>query len=155
MYTEEDFARVEKQRKRRLMCLWIPFGLAAALIIFFAVKRLPEALVSALTIVTGAAAIFFHGLFISPVSAYYRHLDNVMHGRTRTVKGAFKELGQEDVDRDGVSYYPMMISVGNMADEEDDRLLYYDAFLPRPDFVRGQMMTVTVHDKAVGKVELN
>ena len=86
---------------------------------------MPEIYVTALTLFIGAGAIFVHGLFISPVIAYYRHLDSVMHGRTRTISGAFKEMGEEAVDKDGVSFYPMMISVGNMADEEDDRLLYY------------------------------
>ena len=153
MYTEEDFARIAKLKKRRMLCLWIPFSVLAALIIFLAVIRVPEAYVTTLTILTGAAAIFVHGLFISPVIAYYRHLDSVMHGRTCTVSGAFKEMGADSVDKDGVAFYPMMISVGNMADEEDDRLLYYDASLPRPDFEKGRMMTFTVHDKAIGNYE--
>ena len=155
MYTEEDFARIAKLKKRRMLCLWIPFSVLAALIIILAVIRVPEIYVTALTILAGTGAIFFHGMFISPVIAYFRHLDNVMHGRTRTVSGAFKEMGEESVDKDGVAFYPMMISVGNMADEEDDRLLYYDASLPRPDFEPGRMMTFTVHDKAIGKFELN
>ena len=54
------------------------------------------------------------------------------------------------VDRDGVKYYPMMLSVGNMDDPEDDRLFYYDANLPRPDWKCGEMLTVTAHDKALG-----
>ena len=155
MYTEEDFARIAKMKKRRMLCLWIPFSVLAALVIFLAVIRVPEIYVTALTLFIGAGAIFVHGLFISPVIAYYRHLDSVMHGRTRTISGAFKEMGEEAVDKDGVSFYPMMISVGNMADEEDDRLLYYDASLPRPEFETGRMMTFTVHDKAVGRWELN
>ena len=155
MYTEEDFARIAGLKKRRMLFLWIPFSLLAALVIVLAVIRVPEIYVTALTILTGAAAIFVHGMFISPVIAYYRHLDSVMHGRTRTVSGTFKEMGTESVDKDGVAFYPMMISVGNMADEEDDRLLYYDASLPRPDFEKGRMMTFTVHDKAIGKYELN
>ena len=154
MYTEEDFARIARLKKRRMLSLWIPFSLLAALIIVLAVIRVPEIYVTTLTILTGAAAIFTHGMFISPVIAYYRHLDSVMHGRTRTVSGAFKEIGADSVDKDGVAFYPMMISVGNMADEEDDRLLYYDASLPRPDFEKGRMMTFTVHDKAIGNYEL-
>ncbi|MBR4503054.1 MAG: hypothetical protein IKP22_14405 [Clostridia bacterium] len=155
MYTEEDFSRIAGLKKRRMLCLWIPFSVLSALVIVLAIIRVPEIYVTTLTILTGAGAIFVHGLFISPVIAYYRHLDNVMHGRTRTISGAFKEMGAESVDKDGVAFFPMMISVGNMADEEDDRLLYYDASLPRPDFEPGRMMTFTVHDKAVGKFELN
>ena len=154
MYTEEDFSRIAGLKKRRMLCLWIPFSVLSALVIVLAIIRVPEIYVTTLTILTGAGAIFVHGLFISPVIAYYRHLDNVMHGRTRTISGAFKEMGAESVDKDGVAFFPMMISVGNMADEEDDRLLYYDASLPRPDFEPGRMMTFTVHDKAIGNYEL-
>ncbi len=154
MYTEEDFAAVKKQKTRRLLCLWIPLGVLSAVIVALAVIRIPEVWVSVLTILTGGSAIFAWGLFVSPVCAYYRHLDNVMHGRTHTVTGAFKEMDETPVERDGVEFYPMLINVGDLEDEEDDRLLYYDARLPRPDFVRGLMMTATVHDKAVGRIDL-
>ena len=54
--------------------------------------------------------------------------------------------------RDGVKYYPMMISVGDMENPEDDRLFYFDANLPRPDWKTGEMLTVTAHDKSMGPV---
>ena len=62
----------------------------------------------------------------------------------------FKEMETQIVMRDGVQYYPMMISVGDMEDPEDDRLFYYDAYLPRPDWKPGELLTLTAHDKALG-----
>ena len=154
MYTEEDFTLIKKQKNRRLLCLWIPVGILFAAVIVMAAVRVPEAYVRALTALTGMGAVFCWGMFISPVRAYYKHLDNVMHGRTHTVTGAFKEMDETAVDREGVQFYPMLINVGNMDDEEDDRLLYYDAHLPRPSFEKGQMMTAAVHDKAVASIDL-
>ncbi len=154
MYTEKDFEGIREQKKRRLLCLWIPFAVLTAAVIALAVIRVPEVIVTVLTILTGGAAIFCWCMFVSPVRSYCKHLDSVLHGRTHDVTGAFKEMDETAVDRDGVSFYPMLINVGNMEDEEDDRLLYYDALLPRPEYVPGQKMTVTVHDKAVGKITL-
>ena len=68
----------------------------------------------------------------------------------RELTGAFKEMEEGTVVRDGVRYYPVLLNVGNMEGEEDDRLFYYDANLPRPDWRRGEMLTVTAHDKAMG-----
>ena len=62
----------------------------------------------------------------------------------------FKEMEETAVMREGVKYYPMMLSVGDMDNPEDDRLFYYDANLPRPDWQIGDMLTVTAHDKALG-----
>ena len=85
-----------------------------------------------------------------PVIAYGRHLDEVLHGRVRQLTGAFKEMEEGAVVRDGVQYYPMTLNVGDMESQEDDRLFYYDANLPRPDWKRGEQITVTAHDKALG-----
>ena len=107
----------------------------------------------ALSVLLGAGCIFCYGLLLSPVIAYRKHLDEVLHGRVRSTTGAFKEMETQIVMRDGVKYYPMMISVGDMENPEDDRLFYYDANLPRPDWKSGEMLTVTAHDKSLGAWE--
>lgn len=151
MYTEEDYRSISRQFRNRSLSLWIPLGVFAVLIFVLAIRRVPEVFVMIATILAGGLAIFVFGLFIKPVLSYKRHMDNCLHGRTHDVTGAFKEMGEETVDKDGVRFWPMILNVGNMEDEEDDRLLYYDANLPRPGFVRGQMLTVSAHDKAVAK----
>ena len=85
--------------------------------------------------------------------AYGRHLDEVLHGRVRTLTGAFKEMDEGTVVREGVTYHPMLLSVGDMDSPEDDRLFYFDANLPRPDWQRGEKLTIVSHDKAVGRWE--
>ena len=151
MYTESDYRSICSQFKKRSLALWIPLGAAVVLIFVLAILRVPEVIVILSTILAGGAAIFVFGLFVKPVLAYKRHMNNCLHGRTHDVTGAFKEMEEESVDRDGVRYWPMILNVGNMEDEEDDRLLYYDANLERPSFEKGQMLTVSAHDKAVAR----
>lgn len=149
MYTEQDYRDICAQYRRRLLALCIPAGVLAAAAIAFFVLRI-RWLTTVLTILAGVYAVFFWGLFVSPVFSYRRHLDEVLHGRVRTAEGIFKEMEEEAVIREGVKYYPMMLSVGNPDSQEDDRLFYYDANLPRPDWQPGERITVTAHDKALG-----
>ena len=149
LYTEQDYSDICAQIKQRRLALAIPMAMLLAGVIVSFVFRI-KWLTTALSLLLGAALVFCQGMLISPLTAYRRHLDEVLHGRTRTTTGAFKEMEEVAVMRDGVKYYPMMLSVGNMDDPEDDRLFYYDANLPRPDWKNGDMLTVTAHDKSLG-----
>ena len=140
MYTEQDYADICAQIKQRRLLL-------AGVIVSFVFRV--RWITTALSLVLGAGIIFCEGLLLSPLRAYRRHLNNVLHGRTRTTTGAFKEMEEVAVDRDGVKYYPMMLSVGNMDDPEDDRLFYYDAQKPIPDWKSGDMLHIVSYDKFV------
>lgn len=152
LYTEQDFATIKAQKNKRQMAVLLPALLMLAAIVYSLILRL-EWLTVLLTILLGAYLIFMHGIYLAPVAAYYQHLNQVMHGRTRKLTGAFKEMEETAVYREGVRYYAMLVNVGRMEDEEDDRLLYFDANLPRPDWKKGDMITFTHHDKAVGAWE--
>ena len=121
MYTEQDYADIRGQIRRRAMILGIPALLLLAGVVISFIYRIRWATVL-LTIVLGAYCIFGYGLLLGPVIAYGRHLDDVLHGRVRTLTGAFKEMEEDTVVRDGVRYYPMMLNVGDMEKPEDDRL---------------------------------
>ncbi|MDO5328099.1 MAG: hypothetical protein Q4G00_15500 [Clostridia bacterium] len=149
MYTEQDYTEIRGQIRRRSLALGIPAVVLLAGVIVSFVFRI-KWLTMGLSVLLGAFCIFGYGMLLYPVTAYGRHLDEVLHGRVRSTTGAFKEMEEQAVLREGVRYYPMMISVGDMENPEDDRLFYYDANLPRPDWKVGEMLTVTAHDKALG-----
>lgn len=152
MYTEQDYQDIRAQVKRRWAALLAPsMAVFAAIIVSFIYRQ--KEVTMALTALLGAAFIFCYSMFLSPVIAYRRHLDEVLHGKTRRTEGAFKEMEETAVWREGVQYYPLMINVGKMEEPEDDRLFYYDANLPRPDWQRGDRIAVTAHDKAMGAWE--
>ena len=149
MYTEQDYQDIQAQYKRRLLTVVIPAAVLAAGAILCLDRRLilPGA---ALTLICGVMCIFCLEMLVLPVKRYRQHLDNVLHGKTRTTTGTFKEMEEKAVPREGVKFYPLMLSVGNPQNPEDDRLFYYDANLPRPDWQEGETLTVTAHDKAIG-----
>ena len=133
--------------------IWTALGIPALVLLAAVVASFVlriKWLTIGLSLVLGVFCIFGYGMLLSPVIAYRRHLDEVLHGRVRSTTGAFKEMEAQTVMRDGVKYYPVMISVGDMENPEDDRLFYYDANLPRPDWKTGEMLTVTAHDKSMG-----
>jgi len=149
LYTEQDYTEIRSQIRRRSLALGVPAVVMLAGVIVSFVFRI-KWLTMGLSVLLGAFCIFGYGMLLYPVRAYGRHLDEVLHGRVRSTTGAFKEMEEQAVLREGVRYYPMMISVGDMENPEDDRLFYYDANLPRPDWKVGEMLTVTAHDKALG-----
>ena len=152
MYTEQDYQDIRGQIRQRSFALGIPAVLLLAGVIASFVFRV-KPLTMGLSVLLGVFCIFGYGMLLYPVIAYGRHLDEVLHGRVRSTTGAFKEMEEQAVMRDGVKYYPMMLNVGDMENPEDDRLFYYDANLPRPDWKVGEMLTVTAHDKALGAWE--
>jgi len=157
VYLARDRTENNNQLRRRL--LWWGIGLIALLVLIIssfirdlgirdqALRR--EWLTSLLSVVTGTFAIFTFGMFISPVLAYRKHLNNVMDGRKREIRGSFKGIEESQVVRDGVWFYPVTISAGDPLDEADDRLLYYDANKPLPGWHVGQILSISAHDKAI------
>ena len=148
MYTEQDYSSISAQLKKRVLAASIPVVLLLGGIVWSFIVRI-KWLTMLLTALTGAYCVFMHGMLIAPVTAYRRHIANALTGRTRKTTGIFKEMEATAVQREGVQYFPMLITVGDPADPEDDRLFYYDANLPRPDWTSGQKLTITSHDKFV------
>ena len=103
MYTEQDYADICAQIRQRRLLLAIPAAVLLAGVIVSFVFRV-RWITTALSLVLGAGIIFCEGLLLSPLRAYRRHLNDVLHGRTRTTTGAFKEMEEVAVDRDGVKY---------------------------------------------------
>lgn len=152
MYTEQDYQSNRKQLKKRAIALGIPAVILLAGVIWSFIVRI-KLLTMGLTIVLGIYGIFCYGMLLFPVIAYGRHMYNILYGRTHTLTGYFKEMEDAIVVREGVEYRPMLMSVNNLEDAEDDRLFYYDANLPKPDWQIGEKLTLTAHDKSVGKWE--
>ena len=97
LYTEQDFSDIRAQLNKRLLFTAIPTVILLAAIIVSFVFRV-KLLTMALTLILGAGLIFVYSMLIYPVYAYKRHLNNVLHGKTRTLTGAFKEMEEEKVD---------------------------------------------------------
>ena len=152
MYTEDNLESIKEQLKKSILTWLVPEVLLLGGVIYSLVVR-KEWLTNVFFIALGVLLIFSWGLFISPVDAYRKHVNSMLHGRTKETTGFFKQFGGEIVDRDKVRYYPLLISVGNLSDEKDDRLFYYDANLDLPDWQVGEALVITSHDNAIARWE--
>lgn len=148
MYTEQSLTDINKQFSRRLTALAVPAALLMAGIVASLVYR-RELVTQLLFIALGALAIFAWGMFLSPVYTYRKHIKSVLRGRNRSYTGAFGGFDAQHVYKDGVLFVPFMINVGSARDERDDRLFYFDANMPLPEWQEGDLLTVISQDKAV------
>ena len=151
MYKEEDYRENKKQLKRRLLVFTLVFlaGLAGAILSFIVRKR---EITIAITIVFGGVLLFLYSLYVYPIKAYGRHLSYVLHGKKRNTSGYIAAFDEEEVVREGVTYHPLIINVGEKKAEEDERLFYYDKEkMPFP-FQLGDYVEITAQEKQVAEM---
>ena len=149
VYRQEDYADISAQLKKRWIAVAVP---AALLLVCVGVSfglRWPQTVTALLTIAAIFLFIFCFAMFISPVIAYRRHIDHALHGKTHDTEGVFVEMEPDAVVREGLRLYPMTLNVGAGIRDDGDRLFYYDANLPRPDWQKGEGLTLTSYDNRV------
>jgi len=149
MYANENYQQNRDQLRSRLISCCLPLLALFILMLVSFFLRWPEALTTLLSILTFSAAILLYGMYISPVIAYGKHIHHALNGHTRKLQGVFVSMEEEAVTRDGVSYYPFIINVGDKGEEEDDRLFYMDANMPRPAWKEGEKLEITSYDNRV------
>ncbi len=149
MYQEKDYLENRAQLRVRLTAVLVPVICLFVLMLVSFFLRWPQAITMARCSVTVGGFICAYCLFIAPVIAYGRHIDHALHGRTRQTEGVFLSMEEESVARDGVDFFAMTANVGQVGNAEDDRLFYFDANLPRPDFREGERLRLTSYDNRV------
>lgn len=148
MYTPQDYAEITAQKNKRLWLLLVPCALLLCALIYSLVIRL-QWLTTVLTILLGMVFIFCYCMFLAPVVAYQRHVEHALHGKVRQTTGGLKEIEETPVWRDGLEVIPLLININRMDNEEDDRLFYWDARRPLPEYILGQTVTLTSYDKLI------
>ena len=151
MYTEKDLQLVLDQRRRRWIMLLIPLTLLLAVLIYSLIPRI-QWLTIAATIVGGVLLIAGYDLFIKPLSNYATHVDNMLHGRKREIELPFASLSGDISVVDGVRYYAMTASDFDEKGKPYERLFYFDAEKPLPDYEVGEMLHIVFHDKEIAEI---
>lgn len=151
MYEEKDLQEVRKQRGRRWLAVAIPAALLAAVMVVSLVIRV-EWLTSAATIAAGVVLIAGYDLFIRPLSCYATHVDNMLHGRTREIELPFAGISEDISVVDGVRYHALTCADLDAKGKPCDRLFYFDAEKPLPDFKEGEMIRIVYHDKEIAAI---
>lgn len=154
MYTAEDEALARRLWKKRLGIALAPLALGlAAGIALFIVGRMQRSdtlwmVTAALTVLGGGAFLFLFGVWAKPARDYLRHVGLMLRGRKRETVGILTRFSPELCERDGLWCHAMMVNLGS-GEEEDDRLLYYDAEKPAPAMPIGTRVRVESNDKMV------
>ncbi len=148
MYSSQNVTDITSQLRKRTFLLAIPLVLLLAGVVASILHRV-QWLTILLFILCCFVLIFCWGLFLSPLHQYRKFLQSAIHGQNRTMEGYFKRFVDEKSERDGVYFIPLFINISNSDEEEDDRLFYFDANLPLPDWKVGEKLSITSQDKAV------
>ncbi|MBQ9195623.1 MAG: hypothetical protein IJ157_00155 [Clostridia bacterium] len=151
MYRQEDYADICAQLRKRRTAAYTAAALLFALGVLSFALRWPQALTAALTAAAVCLFVFCYSMLIAPVKAYARHIDHALRGHTHETQGVFAEMESEPVVREGLRLYPMNINVGAGIRDDGNRLFYYDANLPRPDWQPGETLLITSYDNRVVK----
>lgn len=154
MYTPEDEAQARRIWRRRLLISLAPaaagLGLGVGLFVAGCALRSDTLWMAtaALTVLGGGAFLFLFGVWAKPARDYLRHVGLMLRGRKRETVGILTRFSPEVCERDGLWCHAMMVNLGS-GEEEDDRLLYYDAEKPAPAMPIGTRVRVESNDKMV------
>ena len=141
MYQEQDCQALDREIRTNRLRAYIPAGLLViGGIIAFLLRWKWVTIV--LLALAGALVIFAADVLVHPLKAYRRHIRNCLGSDQKEYTGVLRNFGDKAVEREGVMYYPFCLNVGDPDNEEDDRLLYLDANLDRPDWQPGDRLHV-------------
>ena len=76
-------------------------------------------------------------------------MDYALNGRSRETQGVFVGMEDKPVTREGLLLYPLTINVGEAIRDDGNRLFYYDAHLPLPDWKEGDCLCLTSYDNRI------
>jgi len=163
MYREDELTAIREQQKKRWMTALIPCALLLiTIIIAFTIRgpksendRLAMIIVIVCTILMGGLLIFTWALKIKPLRCYEKHINNLLHGRTHEFdEGTYSHMDSDISLVDGVEYYALYLTTFDEKKKKTyERLFYYDALKPKPEFAEGQPVHVVYHDKEIGLIE--
>lgn len=117
-------------------------------------NEMPSQIITiAITLVWGCVIIFMWGMKLSPLLSYRRYMKELTSGLSRTVDGVVTGFDADTTFRDGLSFYGMIVNVGDLKNEEDERRLYWDAQLKRPDIAEGDLVHIVAHGNDIISLE--
>ncbi len=151
IYTESDYTSILAQKKKRWILLLIPIALLLVGVVVSFIFRI-EWLTTACTILAGGALIAGYDFAIRPLRCYAKHLNDMLHGRTRECELAFIALS-EDIDVvDGVACRSFTCSDIDGKNRPYERLFYFDAQKEFPKVAEGAMLHIVHHDLMVADI---
>ena len=153
MYTENDLNDAQKAVNRMSLLMYIPAAvlLIGAVVSFvFRIKWLTILL----SVLCGGWMVFAHQMYVIPRKGYMEHIRSALRVARKETEGYYLRMEETPVERNSVMFYAFYLNVGEKQDPEDDRLFYFDALRPLPDWKSGDRVLVRSYDKFVSSYEI-
>ena len=148
MYDNNDFIAAQQAAKKAKLLMLLPAILLFGVTIWSFVVRI-KWLTILLSSLTGCWIIFVHQMLYVPKKAYREHVRSALHVSRKECDGHYLRMENTPVERNNVMFYAFYLNVGEKQDPEDDRLFYFDAHKPLPDWHTGDMLHIVSYDKFV------
>ena len=153
MYDDNDLNKAQEASKRAKILMLVPAGILLALAVWSFIVRI-KWLTIFLTALAGCWMIFIYHMKRIPMRAYEEHVHSALRAPKKEAEGKYLRMEATPVERNNVMYYAFYLNVGDKQDPEDDRLFYYDAMKPLPDWKTGDRLHVISYDKFVSSFEV-
>ena len=148
MYDKNDLDAARQAAKKALLLMLLPaIPLLGATVFSFVIRD--KWLTILLSSLTGCWIIFIYQMVYVPKKAYREHIQSAMGSSQKECDGHYLRMENTPVERNNVMFYAFYLNVGEKQDPEDDRLFYYDAQKPIPDWKSGDMLHIVSYDKFV------
>lgn len=158
MYTRQDQQQAARQTRQRMLTAFVPAAaILVVAVILFIIGRQNRSedmwkVTAALTVLAGAYATFFYGVYAKPMRDYRNHINYMLDGRLRETTGYLIDFSENLSERNGVDCHALMINVGEKDDREDDRLFYYDVKKLPLSVEMGRKVTIVSNDRMVAAI---
>ncbi|MDR0898577.1 MAG: hypothetical protein LBN04_12085 [Oscillospiraceae bacterium] len=109
-------------------------------------NELPSQLLAmGITLLGGGLLIFLWGMKLTPLLKYRKYLREIRAGLNHQVEGTVSHIDEDTTSREGLSFFALLVNVGDPENPEDDRLLYWDGQLAKPGLMPGQRVRILAH----------
>ena len=152
-YTENDLTQARLETRKILLLMLVHAVLLLGGVIWSFVVRI-KWLTILLSILTGFWIIFIRQNFWLPRQAYSNHIDSSLHAKKKEAEGRYLRTEDTPVERNNVMFYAFYLNIGEKEDPDDDRLFYWDALKPLPDWQTGDRIRICSYDKFVSSYQV-
>ncbi|NLN41224.1 MAG: hypothetical protein GX160_04430 [Clostridiales bacterium] len=143
-YSQQDLDNITKQLIKAIILLGAIFLVFLVISIFVANSVANQ--VGMLVMLVGVCiAIFFWGMYVNSVYAYYKYIKDLVTGRSREIQGLVKAVSDHPVYKDNkLFYYEVTIE-----EDEIERVLLLDDQKDWPKINTDKLYKFEIHENYV------
>lgn len=148
LYTDQSYLDIQRQLNRRFTLLAAVLVVLLGLFFWAMITRI-EWLAMVSACVAGCFAVFFTGLFCTPLVRYRRLIRSALSGRNHEKAMEFDRMEPDTSVVDGVACRSLIFLGDPDKHGSREMLLYWDEELPLPALEPGQTYTVRYTGKNI------